>query len=71
MAIVSDMHTCSIKPDGIGAFLVRVTHADGGCFIIGGFRTWEAAAAWVAAARSAQSMPLNGTVVAPMIAEPQ
>jgi hypothetical protein len=52
--------TYSIEPDGVGAYLVRVHHADGSSAIVGGFPTWEAATEWIISARLA---PLNGTAV--------
>jgi hypothetical protein len=54
--------TYSIEPNGIGAFLVRVTRADGSGFIVGGFPTWGKAREWVASAMLALASPLNGTV---------
>jgi hypothetical protein len=63
MAVRRTGPTYSIEPDGVGAYLVRMHHADGGSAIVGGFPTWEAATEWVVNARLALLAPLNGTSV--------
>jgi hypothetical protein len=60
MAIASEDDTYTIEPDGVGAFLVRVTQCDGGSRVIGGFPTWEAAVSWIVSARQTS---LNGVPI--------
>lgn len=55
----------SVEPDGLGAYLVRVTHPEGGGFVIGGFPTWEEATEWINSARLALLSRLNGTALHP------